>query len=218
MRDLGAWDPHNVTEDADLGLRAAAKGYRVQTLDSTTYEEACCRTVPWIEQRTRWIKGYMQTALVHTRHPIRFVRAAGLHAAATLLFLIVGTPLAFLASPILWGFLAYDLVAGHAPAIGFGGSLMVTIAAVNLLIGNGLMIACSGIAALQRRNYRLAVFALLMPLYWILHSIAAWRALGQLVTRPSYSKKPPHGLSKTRPPAPVVPLTPARPEQVPDAA
>lgn len=218
LRDLGAWDPHNVTEDADLGLRAAAKGYRVMTLDSTTYEEACCRAVPWIKQRTRWIKGYMQTALVHTRHPIRFVRAAGLHAAATLLFLVVGTPLAFLSSPILWGFLVFDLVAGHAPAIGFGGSLMVTIAAVNLLIGNGLMIACSGIAAVQRRNYRLAAFALLMPLYWMLHSVAAWRALGQLVTRPSYWEKTPHGLSKTRASAPLVPLTPARPEQVPDAA
>ena len=95
---------------------------------------------------------------------------------------------------------------------------MVTIAAVNLLIGNGLMMACSGIAALQRRNYRLAAFALLMPFYWMLHSLAAWRALGQLVTRPSYWEKTPHGLSKTRPPSPVVPLTPARPEQLPDAA
>jgi cellulose synthase/poly-beta-1,6-N-acetylglucosamine synthase-like glycosyltransferase len=218
LRDLGAWDPHNVTEDADLGLRAAAKGYRVKTLDSTTYEEACCRTVPWIKQRTRWIKGYMQTALVHTRHPVRFVRAAGLHAAATLLLLVVGTPLAFLASPLLWGFLALDLIQGHAPAIGVGGSLMVTIAAINLLFGNGLMVACSGIAALQRRNYRLAAFSLLMPLYWTLHSIAAWRALGQLITKPSYWEKTPHGLSKTRPPAAVIALAPARPEALSEAA
>jgi cellulose synthase/poly-beta-1,6-N-acetylglucosamine synthase-like glycosyltransferase len=218
LRDLGAWDPHNVTEDADLGLRAAAKGYRVMTLDSTTYEEACCQIWPWVKQRTRWIKGYMQTALVHTRHPIRFVRAAGFHAAATLLFLVVGTPLAFLASPILWAFLAIDLVEGRAPAIGFGGSLMVTIAAVNLLFGNGLMIACSGIAALQRRNYRLAAFSLLMPVYWMLHSVAAWRALGQLITKPSYWEKTPHGLSKTRPAAPVVALAPARPDAFSEAA
>jgi len=84
LRMVGAWDPHNVTEDADLGLRVAAQGMTVSTLASTTLEEACCRPWPWIKQRTRWIKGYMQTALVHTRHPIRFVRAAGLHAAATL--------------------------------------------------------------------------------------------------------------------------------------
>ena len=85
-----------MTEDADLGLRVAAQGMTVSTLASTTLEEACCRPWPWIKQRTRWIKGYMQTALVHTRHPIRFVRMAGLHGTLTLVFLIAGTPLAFL--------------------------------------------------------------------------------------------------------------------------
>ena len=66
LRELIGWDPHNVTEDADLGLRAAVEGYRVGVIDSDTEEEACAEVRPWIRQRTRWIKGYMQTALVHT--------------------------------------------------------------------------------------------------------------------------------------------------------
>jgi hypothetical protein len=197
LRQLGGWDPFNVTEDADLGLRAAARGYTVQTLDSTTYEEACCRTWPWIRQRTRWIKGYMQTTLVHTRHPVRFVRAAGLRATATLVLLVAGTPAAFLASPILWGYLLWEAIAnGKAPGLGFDGGVATWIAAVNLIAGNGIMVAFSALAAARRRRYALACCAIMMPAYWVLHSIAAWRALWQLVTAPSKWEKTPHGLSK----------------------
>ena len=77
LRALIGWDPHNVTEDADLGLRAAVEGYRVGVIDSDTEEEACAEIRPWIRQRTRWIKGYMQTALVHLRSPRRLVRQVG---------------------------------------------------------------------------------------------------------------------------------------------
>jgi len=61
LRDAGAWDPHNVTEDADLGIRLAQKGYRCAILDSTTYEEANCEMGNWLRQRSRWLKGYVQT-------------------------------------------------------------------------------------------------------------------------------------------------------------
>ena len=193
LRELGGWDSHNVTEDADLGLRAAARGYVVRTLASTTYEEACCRTWPWIRQRTRWIKGYLQTGLVHTRHPIRFVRAAGPHATLTLFLLILATPLAFLASPILWAYFAYTSI-GIGPGLAVDDSL-ARLALANLVIGNVLMIGVSGAAALGRRNLALIPFMVLLPLYWVLHSIAAWRALYQLITAPSYWEKTPHGLS-----------------------
>jgi hypothetical protein len=193
LRELGGWDSHNVTEDADLGLRAAARGYVVRTLASTTYEEACCRTWPWIRQRTRWIKGYLQTGLVHTRHPIRFVRAAGPHATLTLFLLILATPLAFLASPILWAYFAYTSL-GIGPGLAVDDSL-ARLALANLVVGNVLMIGVSGAAALGRRNFALIPFMVLLPLYWVLHSIAAWRALYQLITAPSYWEKTPHGLS-----------------------
>src|SRR4051794_886142 len=201
LRAAGAWDPHNVTEDADLGLRMAGQGLTVSTLRSTTLEEACCRPWPWIKQRTRWIKGYMQTALVHTRHPIRFVRKAGLQGTLTLVFLVAGTPFAFLAAPVLWVACLLPLVVGHAPAVAFTGLNAPTLAAVSLVVGNAVMVGASALAAILRRGYALALWALLLPAYWVLHSIAAWRAPGQLITKPSHWEKTPHGITRHATPA-----------------
>ena len=77
LRELHGWDPFNVTEDADLGVRLTQKGYRVGVVDSTTYEEAACHAGNWIRQRSRWMKGYMQTFLVHTRRPLQLLRTTG---------------------------------------------------------------------------------------------------------------------------------------------
>ncbi|MEM9899271.1 MAG: glycosyltransferase family 2 protein, partial [Pseudomonadota bacterium] len=71
LMEIGAWDPFNVTEDADLGLRIARKGYTVKIIDSTTFEEANCRLINWIRQRSRWMKGYLQTWIVDLRQPAR---------------------------------------------------------------------------------------------------------------------------------------------------
>ena len=60
LREVGAWDPYNVTEDADLGMRLARFGYRTAVIPSTTYEEAPARLGPWLRQRTRWFKGWMR--------------------------------------------------------------------------------------------------------------------------------------------------------------
>jgi cellulose synthase/poly-beta-1,6-N-acetylglucosamine synthase-like glycosyltransferase len=67
LQKLGGWDPFNVTEDCDLGMRMARNGYATEVLDSTTWEEANSEVRNWIGQRSRWIKGYFQTHLVHTR-------------------------------------------------------------------------------------------------------------------------------------------------------
>ncbi len=77
LRELGGWNPYNVTEDADLGVRIFAKGWRTNVIDSTTFEEANSRLGNWIRQRSRWVKGYMQTYLYHMRQPIRLYRAMG---------------------------------------------------------------------------------------------------------------------------------------------
>ena len=69
LERLGGWDAHNVTEDADLGIRLARHGYRTELIDTVTEEEANCRALPWIKQRSRWIKGYMMTWAVHMRDP-----------------------------------------------------------------------------------------------------------------------------------------------------
>ncbi|HEY0215878.1 MAG TPA: glycosyltransferase, partial [Cellulomonas sp.] len=97
LRRLGGWDPFNVTEDADLGIRATAEGLRVGVIDSTTYEEANTSYPNFVRQRSRWIKGYMQTTLVHQRDSIRLVRIAGLRQTLSFLFLVGGTPATFLA-------------------------------------------------------------------------------------------------------------------------
>lgn len=67
LTELGGWDPYNVTEDAELGLRLHGAGYRTAMLPSATLEEACAVAGPWLRQRTRWLKGYLQTWVVHTR-------------------------------------------------------------------------------------------------------------------------------------------------------
>jgi len=193
LRDLGAWDPYNVTEDADLGIRASAQGMSVGITESTTWEEACSEWKAWIRQRTRWIKGYMVTALVHTRRPRTLWRETGWRGSAGLIGLIAGTPAMFLACPLVWGFWLYTFLGGsvagfHLPP------WVQTATTANLIIGNGAMIVLGALAAWRRRAYDLMPFSLLNPAYWILHSIAAWRALWQLVFSPSHWEKTPHGI------------------------
>ena len=198
LRHLGGWDAWNVTEDADLGLRASAEGYTVGVIPSTTYEEACGRYWPWIRQRTRWIKGYMQTGLVHTRRPIKTAKAAGVRGVFGLLLLIIGTPLTFLLAPVMALFTVMWVLslAGLAPALpDLLPGPMEAIGAINLIVGNAMMVALNALAVGRRRIHHLLPYALLNPLYWCLHYIAAWRALYQLVRNPFHWEKTPHGLT-----------------------
>jgi len=196
LRQLGGWDPFNVTEDADLGLRAAAEGFKVGVINSTTYEEANCRYGNWIRQRSRWIKGYMQTILVHTRHPVRLVRATGWRNLLGFVMLVGGTPLTFLCAPFMWAlFLAWLIVRSQMGDPLFPPGILY-VSLFNLLIGNGLMIYLNMLAVFKRKLYGLIPFSLLNPLYWVLHSVAAYKALIQLVRRPFYWEKTVHGLSR----------------------
>jgi cellulose synthase/poly-beta-1,6-N-acetylglucosamine synthase-like glycosyltransferase len=63
--EIGGWDPYNVTEDAELGVRISKKGYKTSTIESYTLEEAPFRLKDWMPQRQRWMKGYLQTFLSH---------------------------------------------------------------------------------------------------------------------------------------------------------
>ncbi|WP_448613754.1 glycosyltransferase [Modestobacter sp. URMC 112] len=194
LRDLGGWDPYNVTEDADLGIRASARGHRVAVVNSTTYEEANMAVGNWIRQRSRWIKGYMQTVLVHTRHPWRLLRSVGVRQTAGFALLVGGTPLMFLATPWLYALFVAELVRPGIllPALP---PWLVTVSLGNLLLGNGVIVYLSLLAGFKRRTYELVPFALLSPLYWLLHSVAAYKGAWQLLTRPFYWEKTDHGLS-----------------------
>lgn len=100
--DIGAWDPYNVTEDADLGVRIAESGYRTAVLDSTTLEEANSDPINWVRQRSRWYKGYLQTWLVHMRRPVRLWRAIGTVGMLRFTTLLAGTPIIACLNMVFW--------------------------------------------------------------------------------------------------------------------
>ncbi len=195
LRILGGWDPFNVTEDADLGIRAACMGYRVGLINSTTYEEANRAMGNWIRQRSRWIKGYLQTLLVHLRQPRRLIRTAGLRQTTAFILLIGGTPASFLLSVPLYAiFFASLFLPTDAMGRLFPGWVLL-VSWLNLLVGNALMIYVAMMGAFRRRNYRLVKWALFNPVYWLMHATAAYKATWQLITKPHYWEKTAHGLS-----------------------
>ncbi|MDZ7838027.1 MAG: glycosyltransferase [Actinomycetota bacterium] len=195
LRKISGWDPFNVTEDADLGVRMAAESKKVGVINSTTYEEANSSYGNWIRQRSRWIKGYMQTSLVYNRSPLRLIKTLGFTRWASFQMIVTGTPFTFLINPIMWiTFLAWIVAKNWIifPDIPYAIALMGTI---SLIAGNALMILLNLSAAFSRKYYNLIPYSLLNPIYWILHSIAAYKALWQLIFRPFYWEKTSHGIS-----------------------
>ncbi|MGK2909195.1 MAG: glycosyltransferase family 2 protein [Sphingobium sp.] len=196
LRELHAWDPYNVTEDADLGIRLTQKGYRVGLVNSTTYEEANVSQSNWIRQRSRWIKGYMQTFLVHTRRPIQLARTIGPLGTAGFVFFVGGTMLSGLLNPIFWGMFLFWVFAQTAGMDIIFPPVLLFICVFNLLVGNGLFTYLLMLAPFRRRMVKLAPFSLTAMWYWALMSLAAWKGLVQLITKPFYWEKTQHGLSK----------------------
>jgi cellulose synthase/poly-beta-1,6-N-acetylglucosamine synthase-like glycosyltransferase len=195
LRELRAWDPFNVTEDADLGLRMTQKGYRVGVIDSTTFEEANCATGNWIRQRSRWIKGYMQTFLVHTRRPLRFLWQQGPLATIGFVFFIGGTMLSGLLNPLFWGIFVIWLITETAGFAFAFPPVLLCLALFNLLMGNGLFIYLAMIAPFRRGWLELTPYGLTVFWYWVLTSIAAFKGLWQLIVNPFYWEKTQHGIS-----------------------
>jgi glycosyltransferase XagB len=201
LRELHAWDPFNVTEDADLGIRLTQKGYRVGVVDSTTFEEASCRTGQWIRQRTRWIKGYMQTFLVHSRRPWHMLRTTGITGFLGFVFFIGGTVLSGILNPIFWLLYLAWLVALSAGADPLFPQLLLFLSLFNLLAGNGAFVFLNMVAPIRRGWLNLIPYSLTALGYWVLISVAAYRALWQLLRRPFHWEKTEHGLSRHLEPA-----------------
>lgn len=196
LREVGAWDPFNVTEDADLGLRFAALGYKVSVVNSVTYEEANSHVGNWIRQRSRWIKGYIQTWLVNMRHPLQLLRKVGGRGFCSLHLFVGGTIVSALAYPVmLASFLIWLLTRTNLLEQFFPPGVLL-IGALNLTVGNSCLMYLSMLAVAKRRNYWLLPHAITVPLYWSLQSIAAYKGLVQLVVRPFYWEKTNHGISR----------------------
>ncbi len=195
LDDLGRWDPYNVTEDADLGLRLARQKMKTELIDSYTYEEAPVSVKAWIHQRSRWYKGHLQTYLVHMRQPKKLYRDLG--AKQFLKFqLTFGTGLFIpIINLVLWAFMAASFLLPSS----FGWlipSYLQPICIFNLIVGNISYLAIYVVACVKLKKARLTPYALLMQLYWVLHSIASWKGLIQLITNPHYWDKTSHGVSK----------------------
>jgi cellulose synthase/poly-beta-1,6-N-acetylglucosamine synthase-like glycosyltransferase len=194
LLELGAWDPYNVTEDADLGIRLHKAGYKTAIIDSTTYEEANSDLYNWIRQRSRWVKGYIQTWLVHMRHPVRFQRQVGWRSWFAFQFIIGGTFAGFLLNPVYWLITTLWVLSQAGVIQQVFPGLVYFIGALGLFIGNFVFTYLNVAGVMRRGYYDLAKYALLSPLYWALMSVGAWKGLLQLMYRPHYWEKTVHGL------------------------
>lgn len=194
LRELGAWDPYNVTEDADLGVRIAARGYRTAVLDSVTWEEANSDVINWLRQRSRWYKGYLQTWLVYMRRPAWLVKELGVLPALRFTFLMAGTPIIAVLNLLFW-YLSLIWVLGQPDTVAAMFPPAVYYPAlVCLLIGNAGTMYMNVIGCREGRDPLLLLAVPAFPLYWLLMSIAALKGTWQLISRPSYWEKTAHGL------------------------
>jgi hypothetical protein len=196
LREVGGWDPHNVTEDADLGMRLARFGYRSGVIDSTTYEEAPTRIGAWLGQRTRWFKGWMQTWLVHMRKPGHLFRELGCAGFLTFQFVVGGNALVAMAHPAFLFGLGWELI----PPLSTGDHQAAVVR-----LGHYMAVAAFGYCASasfgvlglwQRGMLSKTRVLILTPVHWLLLSLAAWSAALELMRKPYFWKKTEHGVDK----------------------
>lgn len=196
LRDINAWDPYNVAEDADIGIRIHRLGYTSRVIDSTTYEEANCKLGNWIKQRTRWIKGYMQTYLVHMHNPYKLWRSLGTSGFIGFHLFIGGTILTNLCNIVLWFVFFLSLIVSSSTVSYLFPANILYLAQINFIAGSLCVIILNTLGVLRRKKYKMLLFTLTSPIYWLFMSIASYRAIYQLVFKPSHWEKTEHGISK----------------------
>jgi glycosyltransferase XagB len=193
LDQLGAWDAHNVTEDADLGVRLARHGYRTELVDTVTGEEANCRALPWVKQRSRWIKGYIMTWTIHMREPRLLWRQLGPRGFLGFQVLFLGTIAQFLLAPLLWSFLILMFGFDHPLHAVLPDPVVWVVAAVFLM--SELTNILIGILGLSRTRHKLnPLWVLTLKAYYPLASIAAYKGVIELATRPFFWDKTTHGV------------------------
>ncbi|UJW84946.1 glycosyltransferase family 2 protein [Devosia sp. SL43] len=189
LRDLGGWDAYNVTEDADLGMRLARRRLRVETLASATREHAPTRIRPWLGQRTRWMKGWMQTFIVHNKNPVRLLSEMGFWPMLAFEVLVLGMIVAPLLHSGLVLSTVVQLLQGRKLFEGYG---WAGLYAAIMLLGYVSTLAMTFTGLVRARQYGLFVHQLLLPFYWMLMALATLRALRELALRPFHWFKSPH--------------------------
>lgn len=198
LEQVGAWDAHNVTEDADLGFRLARYGWRTEVIDTTTWEEATARPLPWIRQRSRWLKGYMVTYIVHMRRPRALWRELGPRRFAGFQVHFVAALAQFLLGPLLWAFGLIALGAGHPILTGVPEGLRTAVPVLFLLAA--LVDGAFAMLATHRPTHRhLWVWVPALLVYYTMGWVAAYKALFELLVMPFYWDKTAHGRTSAAP-------------------
>ena len=192
LEAVGGWDAHNVTEDADLGMRLSRFGYRTEVMPQTTMEEANAQMLPWIKQRSRWIKGYMVTWIAHMRQPLSLLRDLGLAGFLTFNVLLLGGVTSYLSIPLLWalwiGAFGFDLK-GHLG----GADLIWRLAFLSMIFGQIIMVCVASAALFEKDKRGLIPWVFTLPIYWPLGAMAAFKALFEVFFAPYYWDKTKHG-------------------------
>ncbi len=192
LESMGRWDAHNVTEDADLGLRIARAGMRTELMSITTMEEANSRAIPWIKQRSRWIKGFMMTWLAHSRHPARLLQDLGSWRFLGVQLLLLGSVIQALLAPFLWSLWLVAL--GYAHPLGDLLSPVVFQGVFLAFIGIEILLLLLGWRAISKTKHRLSpLWVPTMVLYYPLATAAAWKAAWEVFRVPHYWDKTSHG-------------------------
>lgn len=195
LEEIGAWDAHNVTEDAELGMRLARYGFHCEMITSTTFEEANSNYRNWIGQRSRWLKGYFITWAAHMRSPVSLLRDLGIGSFLGFQVLFLGAITAYLAIPLFW-LMTGMAVTGTAPLLLNGVPEWLWSALwISLPVGQIVMLAAVALAMRDRNDMRRVLWAFTLPAYWPLGAMAAWRAVVELFVAPFHWHKTQHGLS-----------------------
>lgn len=195
LEDIGAWDPYNVTEDADTGIKLARAGKKIEILDSVSREEATTSVTAWVNQRTRWIKGFIQTSIVHLRHPLRFKREVGIGWAGLAAFAITvpASVMINIANLVYWALLVgWFATRSHYIQAFFPGPIFYT-SLFSFIAGNLIFVYLNLVSSYVRGRYSLVKYGLLSPLYWLLLAYASVKASMEFLVRPHHWSKTTHG-------------------------
>ena len=196
LDQIGAWDPYNVTEDADLGLRIAASGYHTAVIDSNTLEEANSDAINWIRQRSRWYKGYLQTWLVQIRRPVKLFRTIGFRSFLRFNLVLAGTPVIAVLNLVFWLITLIWFLGQPALVEAVFPWYIYFPALVALVLGNAATLYMNLIALREDDRSDLLLAALTVPVFWLMMSVAAAKGCYQLIRNPSYWEKTYHGLTQ----------------------
>lgn len=188
LEDAGGWDAWNVTEDADLGLRLARRGQRVGVIAPPTLEAPPAKLNVWIAQRSRWLKGFLQSWLVIMRRPRRAITEMGLGGFVSMQ-LTLGASLLSAIAHAPWAL--WCLACALHPSLSLG-PVALALLAVTYITG-----IATALMAAPRRSAGQALLAFTLPIYWPLQSIAMLRALYGLCVCPHFWAKTPHEATET---------------------